>query len=60
MKVRLAYVIHEEKGVLEGGIEGFNTKKAAQMYDRWLKKVYGESLVDSTIIYDEDVKGVTY
>ena len=54
MTVKLAYVIHEDEGVLEGGMESFETKKAAQMYDRFLKKMYGESLVDSTIIYDGD------
>ena len=53
MKVKLAYVIEINDG-LEGGVESFNTKKAAQMFDRFLKKVHGETLVHSTIIYDEE------
>ena len=34
--------------------ERFNTKKAAQMYDRFLKSVLGEEQVSSMIIYDQD------
>ena len=49
--IRLAYTIETDSG-LQGGIEEFNTKKGAQMYDRFLKQQYGESVVHSTIIYD--------
>ena len=53
MKVRLAYTIKVDEG-LQGGIEEFNTKKAAQMYDRFLKSQYGIKNVHSTIIYDDE------
>ena len=52
--IRLAYTIDLGDEGLRGGIEEFNTKKAAQMYDRFLKKQYGESIVHSTIIYDNE------
>ena len=49
-KVKLAFLVEEHDFA---GIKSFNTKKAAQMYDRFLKEHYGESLVISKIIYDE-------
>ena len=51
MKVKLAYTIVYSDS-LESGIESFNTKKAAQMFDRFLKNTNDE--VHSTIIYDGD------
>ena len=60
MKVKLAYIVESNDGVYESGLESFNTKKAAQIYDRFLKEHYGETIVHSNIIYDEDIKDYTH
>ena len=36
----------------------FNTKKAAQMADRFLKEEYGDAMLLSKIIYDDDIEYV--
>ena len=51
--VKLAYIVESQDGLYESGLESFNTKKAAQIYDRFLKEHYGDTIVHSNIIYDE-------
>ena len=59
-KIKLAYVIVDKDNIdtpfetVSHDIKTFNTKKAAQMYDRLLKETYGIDRVISKIIYDDD------
>ena len=55
MKVKLAYVIYTGRDDVPTlhDMMSFNTKKGAQMYDRFLKETYGDDIVMSRIIYDD-------
>ena len=50
---KLAYSIVYADHTVESGIESFNTKKAAQMYDRFLRKANKDEKVDSILIGDD-------
>ena len=55
MNVKLAYVLIIDGDYDTTGVVNFNTKKAAQMYDRLLHEAMAEcdGVVLSRIIYDE-------